>query len=370
MRQKGSKIRHKRNRCTNYAIMQSIIVTKVLIEYSTMYLDNFKIPSIYLHILIESMTEYGIDEAALLKNSNLSNITSDTFISLQVISDIALRAVKLSHESTLGIALGQKFTLLSHGILGYTALNSKDLFSAAKLFEKYISIRIPIIKINTIRKSDQFILEFVDEIPPGAFKLFLYDVILSTIKSAIYQLQPKLNHKLTINFTYLKPKDFQESYFNECLVKFNQPKASIQINIEDVITPTPFSNTKAYKEAEILCKKELISLTESSSLKNMIKNILFDKLNNFPSQIEMASLFNMTSRTLQRKLSSENTSYREIIEETKKTLAVSYLNNSNLSLKEIAYFLGYDDSRNFNKAFKLWYDISPNEYRKNIKGKF
>ena len=133
--------------------MQSITVTIVLIEYSTMYLDNFKIPSIYLHILIESMTEYGIDEAALLENSNLSNITSDTFISLQVISDIALRAVKLSHEPTLGIALGQKFTLLSHGILGYTALNSKDLFSAAKLFEKYISIRIPIIKINTTLKN-------------------------------------------------------------------------------------------------------------------------------------------------------------------------------------------------------------------------
>ncbi len=71
----------------------------------------------------------------------------------------------------------------------------------------------------------------------------------------------------------------------------------------------------------------------------------------------------MTSRTLHRRLIDEDTCYREILEEVKQTLAISYLSNTDMTIKEISYFLGYEDNRNFSRAFKRWQGISPSKYR-------
>ena len=71
----------------------------------------------------------------------------------------------------------------------------------------------------------------------------------------------------------------------------------------------------------------------------------------------------MTSRTLHRRLIDEHSSYREILEEVKQSLAISYLSNTSMTVKEIAYFLGYDDDRNFSRAFRRWRGMSPSQFR-------
>jgi transcriptional regulator GlxA family with amidase domain len=50
--------------------------------------------------------------------------------------------------------------------------------------------------------------------------------------------------------------------------------------------------------------------------------------------------------------------------------ACSYLQFSDLKLKEIAFRLGFYDPFHFSKVFKQEMEISPKEYRKKYKGEF
>ncbi|MBR1703404.1 MAG: helix-turn-helix domain-containing protein [Lachnospiraceae bacterium] len=47
--------------------------------------------------------------------------------------------------------------------------------------------------------------------------------------------------------------------------------------------------------------------------------------------------------------------------------AVLLLNNTTLSIEEIASMLGYSNNSNFYKAFREYYGMSPREYEKEIK---
>lgn len=77
----------------------------------------------------------------------------------------------------------------------------------------------------------------------------------------------------------------------------------------------------------------------------------------------VAGNFNMSVRTLQRKLKEEGISYLVIVEEVRKTLAIHYIENSSSSVKEIAAIIGYSEPSAFVRAFKKWTGITPSAYR-------
>jgi AraC-like DNA-binding protein len=59
----------------------------------------------------------------------------------------------------------------------------------------------------------------------------------------------------------------------------------------------------------------------------------------------------------------EGTTYRGILQTVRESMSLKYLQRSDLSLGEVAYLVGYDDSTSFHKAFKQWTGSTPAEYR-------
>lgn len=79
----------------------------------------------------------------------------------------------------------------------------------------------------------------------------------------------------------------------------------------------------------------------------------------------VASHFNMSIRSLQRKLKEEGASYNQIVEDVKKSLAIHYIKHGNSTVKEIAHMLGYAETSGFAKAFKKWTGKTPTGFRQN-----
>lgn len=83
-----------------------------------------------------------------------------------------------------------------------------------------------------------------------------------------------------------------------------------------------------------------------------------------PDEQKIADALHLSTRTLQRKLAEQDTSFKNLLNETRKDMAKNYLGNSHLSLTEITYLLGYSEQANFTRAFRRWEDTSPSQYRK------
>jgi len=81
------------------------------------------------------------------------------------------------------------------------------------------------------------------------------------------------------------------------------------------------------------------------------------------TQQDVADSLHMSLRTLQRKLSEEKTSYKDILDETRRELANQYLRHGHLSVSEVTYLLGFSEPSNFARAFKRWTGQTPSEFR-------
>jgi AraC-like DNA-binding protein len=77
----------------------------------------------------------------------------------------------------------------------------------------------------------------------------------------------------------------------------------------------------------------------------------------------IARQLGMSERTLQRRLSDDGVSYQELLEEVRKAAATRYLDESTLAIGEIAYLLGYSEPAAFHRAFRRWYETTPEQFR-------
>lgn len=77
----------------------------------------------------------------------------------------------------------------------------------------------------------------------------------------------------------------------------------------------------------------------------------------------VASRMHRSTSTLQRQLQAEGTSYRDVLDETRRSLAEDYLREGQISHAQIAYLLGFSDQSNFSRAFKRWTSMSPREFQ-------
>lgn len=85
-----------------------------------------------------------------------------------------------------------------------------------------------------------------------------------------------------------------------------------------------------------------------------------------PSVERIAARLHMSTRTLQRRLAAEGTTYGELLDRLRRQLAANYLADARFSIAEVAFLLGYADLTSFHRAVKRWTGTTPSTWRAGI----
>ncbi|ASD69518.1 hypothetical protein B1L02_21840 [Pseudoalteromonas piscicida] len=72
-------------------------------------------------------------------------------------------------------------------------------------------------------------------------------------------------------------------------------------------------------------------------------------------------------KKLERTLQEHQTSYRDLLEETRKEIALRMLQLGDVSMTTLALNLGYSELSAFSRSFKTWFGVSPNHYKNRVK---
>ncbi len=109
---------------------------------------------------------------------------------------------------------------------------------------------------------------------------------------------------------------------------------------------------------------ELARKTESApSLAAQVARVLRDVMRGEAANVDVvAKRLGMTSRSLQRRLKDEGTSFQAVRDATRQELAKRYL-DARLSIAEISFLLGFSEPSAFFRAFKRWTGQTPLEAR-------
>ena len=141
-------------------------------------------------------------------------------------------------------------------------------------------------------------------------------------------------------------------------------ETSISFSKEDAETPFLTANDAIWQSFEPSLQQRLKSLEASAPLSSQVRALLLEAIPSGNTSAEFISQkLRMGARTLQRRLRIENTSFQEILNETRHTLAVHYLTKTQIAVAEISFLLGYDDPNSFYRAFKGWAAQTPEQVR-------
>lgn len=123
------------------------------------------------------------------------------------------------------------------------------------------------------------------------------------------------------------------------------------------------ANPELALEAELIARKYLARLG-GIGMASQIEHALVVQLPKGEySREQIARHLNIPARTLQRRLQEEGSSYSEILDATRRNLALEYLTRTGHSVIEVAHLLGFSDSSNFTRACRRWTGRSPSQLR-------
>lgn len=111
-----------------------------------------------------------------------------------------------------------------------------------------------------------------------------------------------------------------------------------------------------------------VSRPQSGDPVTATRDIVLDTMNGAaPSLAEVANDLGLSERTLQRRLTEAGTSLQEIVDDCRRELAERLLTDTNISLAQVAYKLGFSAPSAFTRSATRWFGMSPSAYRQQSK---
>jgi AraC-like DNA-binding protein len=149
-----------------------------------------------------------------------------------------------------------------------------------------------------------------------------------------------------------------------CPVKFQQKESALVVSSARLDQPSIHANPEIARLHEEHAKRHLADL-EDHSVTRRAKQILMGHLDRGPCELpELARSLHMSSRTLQRRLDEEKTSYKEVLDSLRREICLHHLQRPHTALAEVAHLVGFSDTSALSRAVRRWTGRTPIEYRR------
>ena len=145
---------------------------------------------------------------------------------------------------------------------------------------------------------------------------------------------------------------------------FSQPENFVEFHSAYLNADLLSSNPQLLEMFEAQARRLLDKLDQRGPVSRLVLVQLAHRIAGAtPSLKEVATELAMSERTVQRELRMENTSFRQLIEDTRKEIAIQHLAQPGASATEIAFLLGFSEPSAFTRAFRRWTGSAPTQFQ-------
>jgi AraC-like DNA-binding protein len=169
---------------------------------------------------------------------------------------------------------------------------------------------------------------------------------------------------VTVSLKRARPDGWQvyRSHYG-CPVRFAAGEDSFTLARAHADKPLPTSNRQIAATLDAVLTRQLAQLDKTNVVARCRASLLEQLSSGELSEEEMAQQLHMSRRTLQRKLAEAETTYQQLVDATRRDLALRYIENPHHSITDITFMLGFSQHSAFTRAFRRWTGIAPSEYR-------
>jgi len=326
--------------------------------------------AVWARQLAEELAKQGYPVKQLLTQAGLAERDlqgKDARISFTKNAAFFEIAAEVTENSNLGFEFAQSRETRDAGLIGYVGLNSPTVKDALKNLSHYRHVMSDALEIDVDELEKNGIVRWWRRgLAPAARSRQFMEFGTTNIIRGLREITKRRLKPVRVTFAHPRNARIREfERFFGCPVEFGRRANLIELSPTDLRAPIVEADNRLLDVLRSYCVEVLAKHREQApSLIEKVERLIVDRLSNAEARLDVvANELGMSSRTLSRSLEKLGTSFNAIVETLRKELAEKYLKQSDLSLKEIAFLLGYTDSSSFNHAFKRWTGNTPKQAR-------
>jgi AraC-like DNA-binding protein len=250
------------------------------------------------------------------------------------------------------------------GTLGYAWLASSTLRKALKRVVRYWRIVTAdvAVRLEETPEGVEFIhtLPELDTIPDG----IRGDIVLAIVYDMCRMNFGQAFSPQRVAFRHVAPADASpyETLFG-CPVAFGADANRLLIGRAAADHPLPTGNRDLAAAHDRILVEQLARLDKANVVARFRASLLERMTSGEFAEEDIASDLHMSRRSLQRRLAEADTGYQSLVDDTRRDMALRYIQDPEKSATDITFLLGYSQQSVFTRAFRRWTGMSPSEYR-------
>ena len=324
--------------------------------------DRMKLPGVFW----AGLKSIGLTPGAVLRRSNLppTVYSGETFVTTAQNFAIWRAIRELSNDPTLGWKfMSQVETDQYHPTL-LAALHARTYRESIERLARYKQL-CSAEEFQITHQGDEVLVEvswpFAGEEPTP---VFLIDVVFALVMELGRRgTKTKLTPKRIELARPAEPRNGLEGYFG-CAVKYRATRNALVLRAADLELPFVTHNDELLQMLVPQFENQLKAGRAKQSILDQVKWVLKRLLSGSrPDLVMVAKELGMGERTLQRRITDEGTTFRQLLNETRHELVLQYLVNASVEITEAAFLVGYEDPNSFYRAFRSWEGTTPAEWR-------
>ena len=242
------------------------------------------------------------------------------------------------------------------GVLGFAMMSMPTLRDAFQYWTRYSILSGPPLISTVIEEGDHWCMQFTPRRAMSVEGLrFCIEVNIAALAPVIEELSEAPPNTTQVDFCFNRPvsTDHYELFRTEN-IRFGQKLSAYFGRRGDLDRPLRSHDEDVIDIFRRRCDKALSDLQVERSVREALEDRMLASTGKIPSLDEMADSLNMSSRSLQRELSSQALNYQQVVKEFRVKHAKVLLREGRENIKSIAYRLGFKDVNSFRRAFHDW----------------
>src|SRR4029077_5835460 len=151
--------------------------------------------------------------------------------------------------------------------------------------------------------------------------------------------------------------------FFGCPVRFGAEENAFVLSAKDAARLLPSANRQLAATFDKMLTEELARIDKADVVSRTRAAVLEHLSSGEGSEEATAKQLHMSPRTLQRKLAEAKTTYLQLVDDTRKDLALRYIEDPRRSVTDITFSLGFSQPRALTRGFTCWTGLNPSYYR-------
>jgi AraC-like DNA-binding protein len=267
------------------------------------------------------------------------------------------------NDPDIGLHAAENFNPGSMTILGYVLLSCRTADEALGRLARYAALLNEDLRVSVSKEGGRTRCDFrLTRAIRYVTETMACGTLVTIRRLTTANIQP-----LAVAFSYPEPFTGileHERIFGPGAVSFSQPQSFIDFRTSDLETSLLSANPALLELFDAQARLLLDQLGQHGPVSRRVLDLLARRITvAVPSLEEIASELAMSERSLQRELRSENTSFRQLIEEVRKEIALQHLSQPGALASEAAFLLGFSEPSAFTRAFRRWTGAAPTQYQ-------